>query len=93
MAIMQEEHLERCGSLSAYKQGGTFKEPNTNNPEVKVNFPISFPTACNAVLAENSFTGDARFFGASTTNVNQDSFQYISASYGGNDVRFIAFGV
>lgn len=93
MAITQEEHLERCGSLSAYKQGGTFKEPSTNNPEIKVNFHISFPTACNAVLAENSFTGDARFFGTSTTNVNQDSFQYISASYGGNDVRFIAFGV
>lgn len=81
------------GTIPIIIQGGTFKEPSTNNPEIKVNFHISFPTACNAVLAENSFTGDARFFGTSITNVNQDSFQYISASYGGNSVRFIAFGV
>lgn len=90
---MQEEHLERCGSLSAYKQGGTFKETNTNNPEIKVNFPTSFHTACHVVIVESSFIGDPKFFGTSVTAVYQDSFQYASGSYGGNAVRSIAFGV
>lgn len=39
MAITQEEHLERCGSLSAYKQGG--KSARTDRYET-VKFPIAF---------------------------------------------------
>ena len=81
------------GMIPLIIQGGTFKEPDTNNPTIKVNFPISFPTACHVVIAESSFVGDAKFFGTSVTAVYQNSFKYSSGSYGGNTVRSIAFGV
>lgn len=79
--------------LLVIRQGGTFKEPDANNPKIKVNFPISFHTACHVVIVESSFSGDPKFLGTSVTAVYQDSFQYASGSYGGNAVRSIAFGV
>ena len=79
--------------LWVYRQGGIFKEPSINNPSAKVSFSILFPTICNVVITESSFTGNATFYGTSVTAVYKDSFQYVSGSYGGNTVRFIALGV
>lgn len=76
-----------------HRQGGIFEEPSINNPTAKVSFPISFPSVCNVVITESSFTGSANFYGTSVTAVSIDSFQYVSGSYGGNTVRFLALGV
>ena len=81
------------GAVPLIIQGVTFKEPDANNPKIKVNFPISFPTACHVVIVESSYIGDVKFLGTAVTAVYQDSFQYASGSYGGNAVRSIAFGV
>lgn len=48
MAITQEEHLERCGSLSAYKQGGTIYQTQ------HVTYPVAFKTVlCITANASN----------------------------------------
>ena len=47
MAIMQEEHLERYGSLSAYKQGGTCLGKGN---EASYNaFPIAFSSTVTVI--------------------------------------------
>lgn len=43
MAITQEEHLERCGSLSAYKQGVS--------TGVSAVWPVKYPNKCLIALA------------------------------------------
>lgn len=64
-----------------------------NNPTKTVTFPLSFNSACYAVVVENSYTGDAKFFGTSVVTLNTNSFQYTSGSYGSNAVRFFALGI
>lgn len=82
MAITQEEHLERCGSLSAYKQGGY----NTTQRTVK--FPVSFKHPVFAV-AGNAVIGHDE--AVQTWNYTNTSF-YLHEAYR-EGAHWVAFGL
>ena len=51
MAITQEEHLERCGSLSAYKQGGKAIATSGGVKNVYITLPIAVSNILAAVCS------------------------------------------
>ena len=81
MAITQEEHLERCGSLSAYKQGG-YETGKSGS------WAIAFPHALLGISGDYSGNSGKMDWGPSISG-NTTSWSTYGA---GSNVRVIAIG-
>ena len=73
-------------------QWGVATEPNTNNPETSVTFPIAFASDCYSVIPTTSFNGNANFYGTSVINKSKTGFTTKSGTYGQNLVYWHAVG-
>lgn len=65
---MQEEHLERYGSLSAYKQGG--KKGVGYDSSTKISYPISMSCVLGVSTTGTRFGATGRWFAASVDTFN-----------------------
>lgn len=74
------------------EQWGVATEPNTNNPETSVTFPIAFASDCYSVIPTTSFNGNANFYGTSVINKSKTGFTTKSGTYGQNLVYWHAVG-
>ena len=79
-------------SLFPTVQWGSATEPDTNNPETYVTFPIGFTFDCYSVIPTTSFNGNANFYGVSIINKSKTGFTTKSGTYGQNSVYWYAVG-